>query len=290
VLTRFTLGADVRVGDVITDVNGVPAAARRAELTKYAAGSNPASLQRNVNTLLLRTPSQTIRLGLSRHGVRHEVVLTCPTGSQAFDEDQATEDRTVSRILPGNIGYVNMGWLQPADVTRVMNELRDTRAIVFDQRNYPNGTLGLVAERLLPASKEFVVFTEPNYAAPGTFTWRAPQRVGPTSPTANYYRGQVILLADERTQSQAEFTLMALRTAPDATLVGSQTAGADGNISLIQLPGGLSTYFSGIGVYYPDRRPTQRIGIVPDHHVTPTIAGIRAGVDEVLEYALRLVR
>ncbi len=40
---------------------------------------------------------------------------------------------------------------------------------------------------------------------------------------------------------------------------------------------------SGIGVLYPDGKPTQRIGILPDLEVRPTIAGIRAGRDEVLE-------
>jgi C-terminal processing protease CtpA/Prc len=43
---------------------------------------------------------------------------------------------------------------------------------------------------------------------------------------------------------------------------------------------------SGIGVLYPDGRPTQRIGIVPDLVVTPTVEGIRAGRDEVLEAAV----
>jgi hypothetical protein len=47
--------------------------------------------------------------------------------------------------------------------------------------------------------------------------------------------------------------------------------------------------FTGIGVFYPDKRPTQRIGIVPDVTVSPTIAGIRAGRDEVLEAAVRHV-
>jgi C-terminal processing protease CtpA/Prc len=41
--------------------------------------------------------------------------------------------------------------------------------------------------------------------------------------------------------------------------------------------------FSGIGVFYPDGTPTQRIGIVPDLVVQPTIAGIRERRDELLE-------
>jgi C-terminal processing protease CtpA/Prc len=82
---------------------------------------------------------------------------------------------------------------------------------------------------------------------------------------------------------------MAFRSAPQALVVGSTTAGADGNVSPITLPGGLNTMISGIGVFYPDKRPTQRVGIVPDVEVRPTTAGIRAGRDEVLEEALRRI-
>jgi hypothetical protein len=84
-------------------------------------------------------------------------------------------------------------------------------------------------------------------------------------------------------------TTMAFRTATDAIVIGSTTAGADGNVSTVPLPGGLSSYISGIGVFYPDRRPTQRIGILPDIQVTPTIEGIRAGRDELLEEAIRQI-
>ena len=82
---------------------------------------------------------------------------------------------------------------------------------------------------------------------------------------------------------------MALQTAPDATGVGSQTAGADGNVVLLPLPGGMYAYFTGLGVYYPDYRETQRIGIVPDISIRPTIRGIGEGIDEVLERAVAFI-
>jgi len=41
------------------------------------------------------------------------------------------------------------------------------------------------------------------------------------------------------------------------------------------------------GVFYPDKKPTQRVGIIPDEEVKPTIAGIRDGRDELLEVAIR---
>ena len=54
-------------------------------------------------------------------------------------------------------------------------------------------------------------------------------------------------------------------------------------------PGGITTTFTGAGVYYPDGRETQRVGIVPDIVVKPTIKGIREGKDEVMERAIELI-
>jgi C-terminal processing protease CtpA/Prc len=80
---------------------------------------------------------------------------------------------------------------------------------------------------------------------------------------------------------------MALAASPRAIVVGSQTAGADGNVSPIVLPGGVRTGFSGLGVYYPDRAPTQQVGVRIDVPCSSTISGIRAGRDEVRDCALK---
>ena len=55
----------------------------------------------------------------------------------------------------------------------------------------------------------------------------------------------------------------------------------------VVLPGGISAWFSGHDVRHADGRQLQRVGLVPDILVRPTIAGIRAGRDEVLERAVR---
>jgi C-terminal processing protease CtpA/Prc len=108
-------------------------------------------------------------------------------------------------------------------------------------------------------------------------------------PSEPHYGGKVVILVDETTQSQAEYTAMALRATPNAIVVGSTTAGADGNVSSIVLPEGLRTLFSGLGVFYPEGSPTQRVGIHVDVRVSPTAAGIRDGRDEVLEAAIRQI-
>ena len=137
---------------------------------------------------------------------------------------------------------------------------------------------------LVERSTPFARFTLADLANPGMFRWTTPPLA--IDPQAPRYEGKVVILVDETSMSQAEYTAMALRVAPGAMVVGSTTAGADGNLSTIPMPGGQRAAISGLGVFYPDRRPTQQIGIVPDLVVEPTIAGIRAGRDEVLEAAV----
>jgi hypothetical protein len=156
----------------------------------------------------------------------------------------------------------------------------------IDIRNYPSEFVVFALGSLLADSPTgFARFTNGDLDNPGAFRWTPPVTLAPEAP---HYAGKVVVLVDEVSQSQAEYTSMAFRAAR-AVVVGSTTAGADGNVSQLALPGGHRTMISGIGVFYPDKSPTQRIGIVPDVEVTPTVAGIRAGRDEVLEAALRVI-
>jgi C-terminal processing protease CtpA/Prc len=83
---------------------------------------------------------------------------------------------------------------------------------------------------------------------------------------------------------------MAFRRAPNAIVMGSTTAGADGNVSGLYLPGNLYTMFSGISILNPDDTETQRAGIVPDLEVKRTVEGIKEGKDELLIKALEQLK
>ncbi len=158
---------------------------------------------------------------------------------------------------------------------------------MIDIRNYPSEfVVFALGGRLVREKTPFARFTHGDPGNPGAFTWTPPLEIAPIAPA---YEGKVVILVDEVSISQAEYTAMALRAGPNAVVIGCTTAGTDGNISLISLPGGLRTLISGIGVFYPDKTPTQRVAIVPDIVVTPMIDGIREGRDEILERALRYI-
>ena len=140
----------------------------------------------------------------------------------------------------------------------------------------------------MPQNTPFVKFSRGSIEYPGLFVIdKGLLSVGGNN--RDFYKGKVIILVNETTISQAEYTAMALRVAPKAAVIGSTTAGADGNVSSFSLPGGINTMITGIGVYYPDGSETQRVGIIPDIDIKPTIQGLKRNQDELLEKAVEII-
>lgn len=277
----------IKPGDVIKKFEGHDIYELRDSMIRYAEGSNEIKRERNLNSILLAVPPGPLELVID-DGSGTPVTVTLNRNITAADYYQLIKPTgdVWKQMQSGTCeyGYVDMGRLMISDVDQMMSSLSGTDAIIFDIRNYPNQTLDKIAEYLYPEPVTFALFTQPDVEHPGTFFWMPESNAGISNPSP--YPGAVIFLIDEETQSQAEFTVMALERHPRAVKIGSQTAGADGNVTSFNLPGGITTYFTGLGVYYPDKSETQRIGIVPDIEVRPTIAGIRAGRDEVLEAAM----
>jgi C-terminal processing protease CtpA/Prc len=160
--------------------------------------------------------------------------------------------------------------------------------MVIDIRNYPSEFVVFALGNLLAAADKttFVRFSIMDEANPGAFSL---EQNFPLQPSEPHYAGRIAILVDEATLSSAEYTTMAFRIAPKAAVIGSQTAGADGNVSMIRLPYNMTTLMSGLGVFTPSGGQTQGIGLARDVEATPTIAGIAAGRDEVLEAGLRWI-
>ena len=170
-----------------------------------------------------------------------------------------------------------------------MRAFAHTRGIVIDQRNYPGEFVSwLLPTYFLERPTAFVKYTAVDPTCPGRFVQLPADTLRAVGP-AQAYRGRVVVLLNESSRSQAEFTAMGLRAADHCILLGSQTAGADGDVSRLTLPGGLKAVIGGLGVYYPDGRETQHIGLVPDVPLRPTIAGLREGRDELRERAVQLI-
>jgi carboxyl-terminal processing protease len=280
---------NLKHGMVITKINGEPLASVIDKWRELGSASNEVAFLRDLQYRFWRGLTPEIQVTIEENGLETtRSIRRYLFKVFKYDYRKLKQDKPLGEWLSDSIGYVHLGQLQVKQVDSMMNVFKNSKSIIFDLRTYPNGTMHLLARHLNPQPTVFTKLTKPSLTYPGiydTLRLYAGNRRNP-----DYYRGKVVILVNEDTQSQAEFTAMILQTAPRSLVVGSQTAGADGEISWISLPGGYKTAMSGVGVYYPDGRETQRIGIVPDVQVSPTIQGIQAGRDEVLEKALELAR
>lgn len=231
-------------------------------LTQGACGARTAVVQRDRKTVILK-PVRVAEGSLSTIAHTHD--LAGPT----------------FRLLSKDVAYLKLSSIKAADIPGYIEAARDTKGLIVDIRNYPSEfvvfALGLM---LVSHPTPFARFTFADLSNPGAFDWGDRLLL---QPVPTHYAGKVIILVDEVSQSSAEYTAMALQSTPNAIVVGSTTAGADGNVSRIPLPGNFSSMMSGLGVFYPDKAQTQRAGVRIDVKSTPTIAGVKAGRDEVLE-------
>jgi C-terminal processing protease CtpA/Prc len=279
----------LKTGDIITHINGKTITSLIDSLKPYYPASNEAAMLSDISADLLRSSQKTIKLKYisdNQYGEK-EVTLYEAEKLNIYHWNKVNKDEKCFKLLNGNIGYVTLANINQNDIPEIKELFANTNGIIIDIRNYPSTFVPFsLGSYFVSKPTPFVRFTQGNIDNPGEFTINEPLEI----PNQNkQYEVKLVVIVNEYSLSQAEYTAMAFRAAENTTILGSTTAGADGNVSRIQLPGGLMTMISGIGVYYPDGKETQRIGIVPDITLKPTINGIKKGQDEVLDKAIEII-
>jgi C-terminal processing protease CtpA/Prc len=285
--------------DEIVAIDSIPVNTYKQMFRSRFAYSNDWTFERDLCSyfLLSGRKNSLARLTIRRNGKTIPLNATRTVLSYRPDYKQVSfnDDHKDIELLKGNIGYVNMGSLSRNRIDKMFDTLMQTKAIIFDIRNYPQGTAWGIVPRLTDHDSVAVKFGKPyvtieSINSPVIFNMSEYFIVN-ADKTKPWYKGKIIMLCDEQTQSQAEYTIMMFQGAAGkrVTVIGSATAGADGNVTAVRLPGGYSTYFSGLEVLYPDGTQTQQSGIRLNIRINPTLAGLKQGKDEVLERAVQFI-
>ena len=278
---------ELKLGDVITELDGVAVGKLIESWKPYYAASNEVARMRDIARSMTRGECGESTIGVRREN--HDLKLKMNRAASAPNSGILTHDLPgpTFRLLSKDVAYLKLSSVKSEDAASYVQHAGGTKGLIIDIRNYPSSFMVFALGSLLvDRETPFATFTDGDLSNPGAFHWGTPESLKPEQPR---YSGKVVILIDETSMSQAEYTAMAFRSARGAIVIGSTTSGADGNVSPFSLPGGLRTMISGIGVFYPDKAPTQQIGIVPNVKVRPTVGGIRDGRDEVLEEAIRQI-
>ena len=103
------------------------------------------------------------------------------------------------------------------------------------------------------------------------------------------FDSKCIFLTDASAISAAETYMSWVKNNHLGIIVGDTTAGTNGTITMVQLPV-MNFLYTGQYVVSAEGTYRNKVGIPPDVRITPTLAGIKEGRDEVLEHAIELMQ
>lgn len=278
----------LNIGDIVQQINGTDIHLIRNEFKKYCGCSSPLSVEREINKGILRSPE---------NGIDFMVLDSNNTSQRIFIRNTndlwKVKRDTLGHKLDSEIGYINLEHMSQKDIRIAFNNLKNEKAIIFDLRNNSHVPLFDIALRLPSVGRNNLVFAKycrGNLKYPGSFiiSNKKNSYFGLKS-FYKKYKGKVVFLINENVQSTYEWSLMGLKGAYNITLVGNNTAGADGEANSFLVQKNFLAYFTGDAVFWPDGSQTQRVGIKPDIYVTPTIKGLRAKRDEILDRAIEFI-
>ena len=279
--------ADVTVGDVVTTIAGVDALDALAVEMERTSASTPQFREHSALRWMLSGPNGAVELGLRREGRDPFSVLV-----ERQRRPQVVEPRPDPVAeLEGGVVYVDISRLDDDAFRAARAQMAAAAGVVFDFRGYPR--------QLSPSVIFGGVVTEPRPSA----TWKVPVQSWPdrtevtfqTSswdvvPEGDPITGRKVFLIDGRAISYAESCMGIVEAFDLGTIVGEATAGTNGNVNPISLPGNYRFSFTGMRVDKHDGSVLHGVGILPDVPVERTLRGVREGRDELLERAVEIAR
>lgn len=284
-------------GDIVCRVDGRPArSVLRARASAHPWVAETFGDTSAVSLAVCGEGGQFVRVAFSRAGLPTTADL--PLSALADRAPRWTAPREPVEDLAPGVAYLKLTRLNAPGVAAAIPGLQEARALVVDARG--TGPLGYVGpaidegavallSHLIDARLSLPAEILPGQVAPGGRVAPAPhcRWVRPAPPRLG---ARVVFLADGVTHALWEAALRVARRHGLGDIVGSPTAGLRGRLCHLRAPGfwTLEWVEPRIVEYEGERfcgRPVE-----PTVPCEPTIAGIAAGRDEVLERALELLR
>lgn len=251
----------LKLGDIIKAIDGVSVENLISKYRPIAVASNEAAFMRDLaRSYLLRSNKKAVFIDVSSNGVqrRERLGTIHPSRLNTNIDFYPNSDIPAYSVIDDKIGYIFAGKYKNKDLNQIKNLLKDTKGLIIDMRTYPSDAMAFTLIPYLKEGKAPSVMASQivdNY--PGFFRYSDQ----PNARGAGKYKGKIVIIVNEVTQSLGELTTMSFQSSPNVTVIGSTTAGANGSACPVVLPGGIKTYISGVGILYPDSTETQRKGI-----------------------------
>jgi len=310
---------DIKSGDIITAINNQPIHQIIDSLSTLLSASNRNAMIHRLsnypNNLVWPADSKNFSLTI-RRGTLSSTKDIAFIAAGDYDnakkivaylnkDDEPIENKL--SILEGGIAYFKINKTEKfikdvpdEQIDKAMDSLLNIavqqKGIIFDMRGYPDWG-GFIPYYILKkfgkTPFQFADYYEVNKQQIGTFilnddidTYHKKEVVGENTP----YTGKVVIIVNSETLSMSEFFTMLLQNLfPQSITIGEQSAGADGDEKVLNLPGNYEFHFTGNAIFYRDGTNAQRKGVKINKPVMITPEDISSRKDRLLDNAVQLI-
>jgi len=281
----------VSVGDVVVSIDGSASLDCMEKVSRgISAASDGWMRWKSAQRIVLNLPTEDpARITFRRSdGLGYSAILARVHDVPAPSAWKPTVD---GAEVGSGIVYFNLIGATAAALNRSMAKLEAARGIVFDLRGYPSDGATTLLGHLVdtPVTSARWILPVVRFPDRERVEWVDLERwsLPPGSPRL---KAKIAFLTDGRAISYAESILEIVEYYKLGDIVGSTTAGTNGDVNSFTLPGGYIVSWSGLKVLKHDGSRHHGVGISPTVRVEPTLQGIAAGRDEVLEAAIKVLR
>ncbi len=286
-----TLNTSIRRGDVISFINGLPIdSVIYQKLQLISASTIPAKYESLTGGVLLESfkYADTLHVGFTN---KNKEVITIPVVAKSNPYSISEKEPNTNFISESaGIYYIN---LTKRDSTasyqhfrKKLDQIKKAKGIILDIRGYPDYTV----------ADSIIVHFKKDSLEWGDF--RRPERYFPFQQHVIYKKDisylpsakedlsdiPVCILINHKAVSYAETLITLIKKNKIGTLIGQPTNGTNGDVTMIHNP-----IYGFTMTVIKDFSGLHGKGIMPDINVQPTLDGIIANKDEILETAKKYI-
>jgi C-terminal processing protease CtpA/Prc len=277
----------IKRGDVLVSVDGQPVEQLLARDRAQISGSPQWQRVRGLQRLGRGAPDSRAAVTVRRGTNTLEVTVTRTAAAMREPPPHASIDR-----LDDGVYYVDLRRAPMSELNAAIDKLAAAPGVVFDLRGRPNANHQILSHLLTRPDDASAWMAVPRIIRPDSAASPASWKTeGWNLPVLQpHIGGRVAFLTDASAISYTESVMGLVDYYRLGAIVGSATAGSNGDVAQIATPMGCEAAFTGGRVTKPDGSRHYLVGIQPTIPAARTLAGVLAGRDEVLDRALAYVR
>lgn len=286
IITNSQTG-NLKKGDIILSIDGKKAEDILIDSEKLISGSKQWKRFNSLRQFSMGDKNKKSKIEIKRD---NEIFfLTLERNLPSYTRNNEFKRKNIEK-LDNNIYYVDLDAAKIKELEEKIEEFSNAKGIIFDLRGYPEETEDIITH-LINKPVMSAIWNIPQIIYPDQenivgFNTKGRWNLKPKSPRFN---GKIVFLIDGRTISQAESFMGIIENYKLAEIIGETTAGANGNVNKITLPGNFNISWTGMKVLKHDKSQHHLIGIKPTIPLKRTIKGIKEGKDELFDKAIELI-